>query len=51
MKGENCPECDGRIEIQKQDVDILGKVLGRFDVEVCKDCGSVFLDEEQMRKV
>ncbi|MEX2680632.1 MAG: hypothetical protein Q6373_003480 [Candidatus Sigynarchaeota archaeon] len=46
-----CPECSGDLEKTDKDVEVLGKIIGQFTCEVCKVCGSTFLDEEIMKKV
>jgi YgiT-type zinc finger domain-containing protein len=47
----SCPECNGDLEIAEKDVEILGTIIGQFKCEVCKVCGSTYLDEEAMKKV
>jgi len=46
-----CPECNDDQEEADKDVDVFGKIVGRFTCEVCKVCGSTFLDEEAIKKV
>lgn len=44
-----CPECNGELEETEKDIDVLGTIIGQFKCEVCKVCGSTFLDEETMK--
>ncbi len=46
-----CPECNGNLEDSEKDIEILGTIIGQFKCEVCKVCGSTFLDDAAMKKV
>ncbi len=46
-----CPECGGELEEAEKDVDMLGRVIGQFKCEICKVCGSTFMDDETMKNV
>jgi len=51
MNKTKCPECNGELEEAEKDVDVLGRIIGQFKCEICKVCGSTFLDEEAMKSV
>jgi hypothetical protein len=40
-----CEECKGKIERKKVDYELYGISLGKFDAEVCSECGEVIFDE------
>nr|MDO8116838.1 YgiT-type zinc finger protein [Candidatus Sigynarchaeota archaeon] len=46
-----CPECNGDLEQSEHDVEIFGRIIGNFKCEICKVCGSTFLDDDVMQQV
>lgn len=47
-----CPVC-GKGNLRKGSVDesMFGVFLGKFDAEVCGECGESFVDEKAMKKI
>lgn len=47
-----CYICEkGNLERKKIDFQLYGKILGKFDAEVCDNCNEKFFDEEESDKI
>lgn len=49
---KKCPVCGkGKFEKGKIDEEMFGIVLGRFDAEICDNCGESFVDQDTMQRI
>ncbi|MEK6841229.1 MAG: hypothetical protein AABW57_01255 [Nanoarchaeota archaeon] len=51
MQRKICEECSGKIEKKLIDYILLGKILGKFEAEVCNKCGEQVFDEDVSDKI
>lgn len=47
----SCPVCDGKLKKTKAEYSYYDTLLGKFDAEVCQDCGETFYTEESSDKI
>ena len=47
-----CPICDkGTLKRGKVEEEMFGTSLGKYDADICDNCGESFLDEKAMQKI
>src|SRR3989344_6586629 len=51
MERKICEECNGNIEKKLVDYILLGKNMGKFEAEVCRNCGEQVFDEDVSNKI